>query len=80
MRVRCVDGYIREFIPMTGVKYPIDASKDFNHNRFVQSNSPAYCDHCRAILGFIDVKSEEARKHTCNKHYVHENNVKRLNR
>jgi hypothetical protein len=81
MKVKCNDGKIRELIPVEGGFCATKLNQDYgslSKSASMLNRNQAYCYHCREKLGFIDVKSDEARKHACNKLYKNENNKKRF--
>jgi hypothetical protein len=80
MKVLCNDGKIRELIPVEGGNCQTSQHQDYgglSKSASLLNRNQAYCYHCREKLGFIDVKSDKARNHACNKHYNNENNKKR---
>jgi hypothetical protein len=83
MKVLCNDGKIRELIPVEGGFCATKLNQDYgslSKSASMLNRNEAYCYHCRQKLGFIDVKSDEARKHACNKLYKNENNKKRYDK
>lgn len=79
-KILCVDGKYRQFIPaekaLTLNKFDfVQLSKNDVVSKYIRKQ--AYCHHCRKELGFIDIKSDEARQHVCDKLYNHINQIKR---
>ena len=80
MKVRGFDGKIRELIPVEGGNCQTFNNSDYgslSRSASMLNRNEAYCYHCRQKLGFIDVKSDEARRHDCNKLFNNNNNLKR---
>ena len=80
MKVKGFDGKIRELIPIEGGNCATKLNQDYgslSKSASMLNRNEAYCYHCRQKLGYIDVKSDEARQHACNKLYKNENNKKR---
>ena len=80
MKVKGFDGKIRELIPVEAGHCATKLNQDYgslSKSASMLNRNQAYCYHCREKLGYIDVKSDEARKHACNKMYNNENNLKR---
>lgn len=81
MRVRCNDGIIRELIPVEGGNCQTLNNSDYgslSRSASMLNRNMAYCNHCREKLGYIDVKSDEARQHNCNKLYNDKNQQSRI--
>lgn len=84
MKIKCVDGVLREFVSAESIRDNVKTELVVINTMFdkasIPTNKQAYCTHCRQQLGFINcIKDKELfRQHTCNKHYNHEHNLKRL--
>lgn len=80
-KILCIDGKYRQLIPaetLSGLsRFKIPSVKD-NESISKYFRRQAYCYHCRKRLGYIDIKSDEARQHTCNKLYNDFNQKERL--
>lgn len=81
MKVKGFDGKIRELIPVEGGNCQTLTNNNYgglSKSASMLNRSQAYCSHCREKLGYIDVKSDEARKHACNKLYSDKNQQSRI--
>lgn len=81
MRIKCIDGVVREIIPpIPSSKHPEALDNNIIKAQVAYSGSQAYCNHCRKQLGYLPIlpNKEFYQQHICNKHYNHNNQIKRL--